>query len=454
MQRARSRAAVGGAWQRHDRRLMRRRWWAALPRDTALRRLPQRARPASTLGAARVAPAERGRARLQRGPGRSARVRRPRAMCPGSSGRESSGSRTVQGVAVGAVLAHPDAGSVAAPRCRTRSRPGRRRPPRARSSPSPSPPHYHHYASPRRQEPPRGGASQGAEAAALNEVRGVGLRLIPGWHDGAKGVGCVRRVPGGGGSPVRVRDSGRGDAGSERVVGRFFDSVRARPPRTGRRVYGRRLRPPDRQSGCCLGTLGPGATNLVTAVADAFLDRAPLVALTGQSDLERMHKESHQYIDLIGILRPIVSGTRGCPAQRSYPRSYARHSRSPSPRSRGRPIWSCPRTCRAAARRHPLPGARRCSPSPGASELQRATEFIDAAENPIALAGNGAIRAHASRALRAFVADDRDPGRRDVHGQGSARLRRPEGARHRRLAVTRLRVGGVRERRPRDRGRL
>src|SRR5213080_2677145 len=60
------------------------------------------------------------------------------------------------------------------------------------------------------------------------------------------------------------------------------------------------------RAGVCLGTLGPGATNLVTGMADAFLDRAPLVALTGQSDLERMHKESHQYIDLIGILRPVV----------------------------------------------------------------------------------------------------------------------------------------------------
>src|SRR5947207_10105503 len=60
------------------------------------------------------------------------------------------------------------------------------------------------------------------------------------------------------------------------------------------------------RAGVCLGTLGPGATNLVTPVADAFLDRSPLVALTGQSDLERMHKESHQYIDLIGILRPVV----------------------------------------------------------------------------------------------------------------------------------------------------
>src|SRR3977135_3991529 len=60
------------------------------------------------------------------------------------------------------------------------------------------------------------------------------------------------------------------------------------------------------RAGVCLGTLGPGATNLVTAVADAFLDRAPLVALTGQADLERMHKESHQYIDIVEVMRPIT----------------------------------------------------------------------------------------------------------------------------------------------------
>src|SRR3979409_61519 len=67
-------------------------------------------------------------------------------------------------------------------------------------------------------------------------------------------------------------------------------------------VYGRLTG----RAGVCLGTLGPGATNLVTAVADAFLDRAPLVALTGQADLERMHKESHQYIDIVEVMRPIT----------------------------------------------------------------------------------------------------------------------------------------------------
>src|SRR5687767_15853211 len=60
------------------------------------------------------------------------------------------------------------------------------------------------------------------------------------------------------------------------------------------------------RAGVCLGTLGPGALNLVHPVADAYLDRAPLVALTGQGDLERMHKESHQYVDLLRVMRPIT----------------------------------------------------------------------------------------------------------------------------------------------------
>src|SRR3954453_14799438 len=67
-------------------------------------------------------------------------------------------------------------------------------------------------------------------------------------------------------------------------------------------VYGRLTG----RAGVCLGTLGPGALNLTTAVADAFLDRAPLVALTGQGDLERMHKESHQYVDVVSLMKPIT----------------------------------------------------------------------------------------------------------------------------------------------------
>ncbi|HLA37818.1 MAG TPA: thiamine pyrophosphate-binding protein, partial [Candidatus Brocadiales bacterium] len=57
--------------------------------------------------------------------------------------------------------------------------------------------------------------------------------------------------------------------------------------------------------GVCLATLGPGATNLTTGIADANLDHAPLVALTGQADRRKTHKESKQIIDVVSHLRPI-----------------------------------------------------------------------------------------------------------------------------------------------------
>ena len=63
-------------------------------------------------------------------------------------------------------------------------------------------------------------------------------------------------------------------------------------------VYGRLTGEP----GVCLGTLGPGATNLVTGVADANMDRSPLVVITAQGGTERLHKESHQAMNVVALL--------------------------------------------------------------------------------------------------------------------------------------------------------
>src|SRR5437879_12652359 len=59
-------------------------------------------------------------------------------------------------------------------------------------------------------------------------------------------------------------------------------------------------------AGVCLATLGPGATNLVTGVADAFLDRAPHVALTAQTNLSRVHRGSHQVVHMLQLLDHIA----------------------------------------------------------------------------------------------------------------------------------------------------
>ncbi|MGB8451282.1 MAG: acetolactate synthase large subunit [Anaerocolumna sp.] len=71
-------------------------------------------------------------------------------------------------------------------------------------------------------------------------------------------------------------------------------------------VYGRLTG----KAGVCLSTLGPGATNLVTGVADANSDGAPLVAITGQVGTERMHLTSHQYLDLVKMFSPITKRSK------------------------------------------------------------------------------------------------------------------------------------------------
>ena len=71
-------------------------------------------------------------------------------------------------------------------------------------------------------------------------------------------------------------------------------------------VYGRLTG----RAGVCLATLGPGATNLITGVADANSDGAPLVAITGQVSTERMHITGHQYLDLTKMFEPVTKRTK------------------------------------------------------------------------------------------------------------------------------------------------
>src|SRR2546423_13461985 len=156
-------------------------------------------------------------------------------------------------------------------------------------------------------------------------------------------------------------------------------------------------------AGVCLGTLGPGATNLVTAVADAFLDRAPLVALTGQSDLERMHKESHQYIDLVEVMRPITKWNARVTAPEIIPEVVRKAFKLAESEKPGATHLELPEDVMAAEvpdDARPLP--RRAVPAsePPARVLVEAAGLINNAESAVCLAGNGVVRAGAAPALR------------------------------------------------------
>jgi acetolactate synthase I/II/III large subunit len=157
-------------------------------------------------------------------------------------------------------------------------------------------------------------------------------------------------------------------------------------------------------AGVCLGTLGPGALNLVTAVADAYLDRAPLVALTGQGDLERMHKESHQYIDLQRVMRPITKWNARLSDAAIIPEVVRKAFKVAEGEKPGSTHIELPEdVMEAEIDAEPLPSRRLVRPEPAARELLKAADIVRGALNPVALAGNGVVRGGATPALREFV---------------------------------------------------
>ena len=166
-------------------------------------------------------------------------------------------------------------------------------------------------------------------------------------------------------------------------------------------MYGRLTR----RAGVCLGTLGPGATNLVTGVADAFLDRSPLVALTGQGDLERMHKESHQHIDVVSMFQPITKWNARLNGARVIPEVVRKAFKVAQAQKPGPTHIELPEDVMGdMVDATPLPVHGRIRrPEPSGRELLDAASVIRSAEHPVVLAGNGVARTGSAHALREFA---------------------------------------------------
>src|SRR4029453_15627612 len=166
-------------------------------------------------------------------------------------------------------------------------------------------------------------------------------------------------------------------------------------------TYGRLTR----SAGVCLGTLGPGATNLVTAVADAFLDHSPVVALTGQADLERMHKESHQHIDVVSVFRPVTKWNARLQSSRVIPEVVRKAFKVAQAQKPGPTHIELPEDVMAAKLdAPPLPARPQIrTPEPSAPDLLKAVSIIRSAINPVVLAGNGVARVGAAPAPREFA---------------------------------------------------
>jgi len=165
-------------------------------------------------------------------------------------------------------------------------------------------------------------------------------------------------------------------------------------------AYGRLTGKP----GVCLATLGPGATNLATGIGDATLDKAPVVALTGQVRLAGMHKETHQFIDTVEMLAPMTKWNIRVHDPRMIAEAVRKAFWLAAAEKPGATHLELPEDVMAArVTGRPLPPSPVAVVEPDAAALQRAAHLIQTAARPLVLAGNGVVRQGASQALRDFV---------------------------------------------------
>src|SRR5213594_1765532 len=144
----------------------------------------------------------------------------------------------------------------------------------------------------------------------------------------------------------------------------------------------------------CLATLGPGATNLLTGVADANMDRAPLVAITGQVSLDRMHKESHQYIELVSMFKPVTKWNTEIARPHIIPEAVRKAFKVAQTEKPGATHLELPEDVAAEQvserdTEGPLLVQAPFTPEPLPAQVKRAVQTIAAAKRPVILAGNG-----------------------------------------------------------------
>jgi acetolactate synthase-1/2/3 large subunit len=181
-------------------------------------------------------------------------------------------------------------------------------------------------------------------------------------------------------------------------------------------VYGRLTG----KAGVCLSTLGPGATNLMTGVADANLDGAPLVAITGQVGTDRMHIESHQYLDLVAMFAPVTKWNKQIVRPSNTPEIIRKAFKVAQSEKTGAVHIDLPENIAAMpVKAKPLKKEELEKTYASYRSINAAAAAISKAKNPLILAGNGTIRANASEALTEFATQLNIPVANTFMGKGT-----------------------------------
>src|SRR3954452_7613300 len=160
--------------------------------------------------------------------------------------------------------------------------------------------------------------------------------------------------------------------------------------------------------GVAIGTSGPGATNFVTAIADAQMDSTPTLFITGQVKTTLRGTNAFQEADVIGITQPIVKHSIAVEradeaAQAVVDAVRIATTGRPGPVLIDVPVDVAGAPARDATREPYLPGYRPRS-RPNGRQVRRAAEALAAARRPVIYAGGGVVQADAAEELRELAA--------------------------------------------------
>ncbi len=156
--------------------------------------------------------------------------------------------------------------------------------------------------------------------------------------------------------------------------------------------------------GVCLSTLGPGATNLTTGVANANMDRSPIVAITGQTNTHSLHKESHQNMDAVTMFKPITKWRWSIGNSDSIPEIIRRAFKIAAEEKEGAVHLELPQDiAKKESKIRPIGKQQVLRSRPNIDLIEKAAKIIIGAKRPLLLVGNGCIRGNASYCLRKFV---------------------------------------------------
>ena len=154
---------------------------------------------------------------------------------------------------------------------------------------------------------------------------------------------------------------------------------------------------------CCLSTLGPGATNLLTGVADANMDHSPILVITGQGSSDRLHKESHQILDVCNMFKSVTKWTTSIRNPKTIPEIVRKAVRLATLEKPGAVHIELPEDIsKLDVNAKPLKSFPYRRSIAEDDIIYKAFKLMIEAKSPILIAGNGAIRKRSSRQLRDF----------------------------------------------------